>query len=122
MKFLGDMGVSPKTILWLKSKGYEAKHLAEEGLHQLDDPRILEKARRENYVLLTCDLDFGQLLSNNFNSKPSVIIFRLEFQTPENHIQKLELILASAAVALEEGCLISVSDKKVRVRRLPVLP
>lgn len=31
MKFLADMGISPRTVNWLKSNGYDAVHLADEG-------------------------------------------------------------------------------------------
>ena len=72
------MGISMKTVIWLRQIGYEATHLFEEELNMLDDSSILEKAKNERSVLLTCDLDFGQLLSLNNDSKPSVIIFRLE--------------------------------------------
>ena len=78
MRFLADMGISMKTVIWLRQIGYEATHLFEEELNMLDDSSILEKAKNERSVLLTCDLDFGQLLSLNNDSKPSVIIFRLE--------------------------------------------
>jgi predicted nuclease of predicted toxin-antitoxin system len=56
MKFLADMGISPKTVMYLNRLGYEAIHLIDEGLNRLPDPDILEKARTENYVLLTHDL------------------------------------------------------------------
>ncbi len=62
IKFLADMGVSTKTVLWLRNNGYEAVHLLEQGLYKLSDADVLEKARVENRVLLTMDLDFGYLL------------------------------------------------------------
>ena len=27
MKFLADMGISPRTVNWLKNRGYDAVHL-----------------------------------------------------------------------------------------------
>lgn len=47
MKLLGNMGISPKTIEYLRSLGYEAKRLIEEELERLPDDQILEKARAE---------------------------------------------------------------------------
>lgn len=32
MIFLADMGISPRTVNWLKAAGYDAIHLAKEGL------------------------------------------------------------------------------------------
>ena len=82
MPFLADMGVSHRTVGWLKEQGHDAIHLREQGLQRMRDPDILEKARQEDRALLTMDLDFGALLAANRGLLPSVIIFRLEDETP----------------------------------------
>ncbi len=53
MKFLADMGISPRTIAFLRELGYDAVHLHEEGLDRLADPLILEKSLKEERILLT---------------------------------------------------------------------
>jgi predicted nuclease of predicted toxin-antitoxin system len=53
MKFLADMGISPKTVVFLQGLGYDAVHLHHQGLDRLPDPSILEKARDEQRILLT---------------------------------------------------------------------
>ncbi|MEY3302543.1 MAG: hypothetical protein RLZZ139_915 [Cyanobacteriota bacterium] len=45
MKFLGDMGISPRTIALLRERGYDAIHLVEQKLERMPDPNILEKSR-----------------------------------------------------------------------------
>jgi len=77
MKFLGDMGISPRTIALLREQGYDAIHLVEENLEKMTDSNILNKARQEERVLLTVDLDFTQLLAISGESLPSVILLRL---------------------------------------------
>lgn len=52
MKFLADMGISPKTRLFLKELGYDAVHLLDEQLHKLPDPAILEKRVKKNVFYL----------------------------------------------------------------------
>jgi len=52
MKFLADMGISMRTVLWLRSNGYDTVHLREQGLHRLSDTDILQKARSEGYGFL----------------------------------------------------------------------
>ncbi len=73
MKFLGDMGISPRTIELLRERGYDAIHLIEQNLERMPDPNILEKAQQEGRILLTVDLDFAQLLAISGQSLPSVI-------------------------------------------------
>ena len=63
MRFLSDMGISPKTVTFLQNFGYDAIHLHEMGLDKLPDSDILEKSVNEGSILLTHDLDFGELLS-----------------------------------------------------------
>ena len=45
MKFLADMGVSPRVVKELLRKGHDAVHLQEHGLGRMTDPEILQKAR-----------------------------------------------------------------------------
>ncbi len=120
MKFLADMGVSLLTVAWLRSSGYDAIHLREEGLQRLPDSEILIKARQEERVLLTMDLDFGMLLAMNKNQFPSVILFRLSDERSEVVNERLEPVLAQCAEVLETGAIISVSDEAFRVRSLPL--
>lgn len=84
MKFIADMGVSPKVIHLLQSLGHQAVHLQTQGLHRFQDTEILEKARKEGLIVLTHDLDFGDLLSAGNFDLPSVVIFRLRNMRPDN--------------------------------------
>jgi predicted nuclease of predicted toxin-antitoxin system len=82
MKFLADMGISPKTVSFLRDLGHQAVHLHEEGLGRLSDSEILEKARREESIVLTHDLDFGDLLAASGAQLPAVVIFRFAICAP----------------------------------------
>ncbi len=86
MNFLGNMGISPVTIEYLRSLGHQTKRLHEEGLDELPDSEILEKARAEECILLTNDLDFGELAIASRSALPSVIIFRLRDIVPPQSI------------------------------------
>jgi len=60
MKFLADMGISPRTVEFLRDLGHDAVHLHELGLERLPDSQVLRKARNEKRILLTHDLDFAE--------------------------------------------------------------
>ena len=122
MKLLADMGISPRTVAFLNNLGYKATHLQEQSLHQLPDPDILEKARNENYILLTHDLDFGELVAASGEQLPSVIIFRLRNMHPDQVNHYLDQIIPQHQAVLEQGAIISVTEGKVRVRTFPLLP
>ncbi len=120
MKFLANMGISPETVRFLRDFGHEAVHLHEEGLDRLPDPDILLKARREGYVLLTSDLDFGELLAHSGEALPSVVIFRLSNMRPESVNRHLAEVIERFATNLERGVIASVTDRRIRVRQLPI--
>ncbi|MBP7282337.1 MAG: DUF5615 family PIN-like protein [Leptospiraceae bacterium] len=122
MKFLGDMGISGSTIHWLLEQGFPARHLRNLGLQKLLDSDILRLAREENEIILTCDLDFGTLLAHSKDSLPSIILFRLENERPENINKHLAIVLNNFKIELLKGCIISVTEKKYRIRELPFNP
>jgi len=120
MKFLADMGISPATVTHLRGRGFDAVRLSEQGLERLPDPDVLAKARAEDRVLLVHDLGFGELLAASGARTPSVITFRLRDMQPSHVNAVLDEILCEHAPALESGAIISVTEGRVRVRRLPV--
>jgi len=109
-----------RVVSTLRERGHEAVHLQEQGLGKMPDGEILAKARAEGSVLLTHDLDFGELLAASGGSLPSVIIFRLKDMRAENVNFHLFSILEKQSAALEKGVVCSVSEHKVRIRSLPL--
>jgi predicted nuclease of predicted toxin-antitoxin system len=57
------MGIPIGSVAHFRRAGHDIVHLREQGLQRLPDPEPLEEARAEGRVLLTHDLDFGQLIS-----------------------------------------------------------
>jgi predicted nuclease of predicted toxin-antitoxin system len=120
MKFLADMGISLRTVMWLRSCGYDVVHLRDEGLQRLPDNEILIKARAEGRILLTVDLDFAQILAVSGENLPSVILFRLGNENYNAINERLTQILCESQEDIELGAIISVSNETFRVRRLPI--
>ena len=122
MKFLADMGISPKTVAFLRTLNHDALHLQEQGLERWPDSAILAKAREENRILLTHDLDFGELVTASGAQLPSVILFRLRNMNPDHVNHYLNLVLSRHLIELTAGAFISVTEAQIRLRLLPVSP
>lgn len=120
MRFLADMGISQHTISWLRQQGFDTVHLREERLQRLPDNEVLAKAARENRILLTMDLDFGYLVAISEQILPAVIIFRLSDERSEIVNSRLSEVLVKCAGDIQSGVIISVSDRTIRIRRLPI--
>jgi predicted nuclease of predicted toxin-antitoxin system len=120
MRFLADAGMSSKTVAFLQERGHDAVHVRTLGLERASDVELVERAREDSRVVLTFDLDFGQLLAFGIHDKPSVIIFRLEDERSESVNGRLSVILGERLADLESGVLILVEDASYRVRKLPI--
>lgn len=80
----------------------------------------MAKARQEGRILLVHDLGFGELLAASGASLPSVITFRLRNMHPDQVNHVLERILRQHEEALAQGAILSVTERQVRVRPLPL--
>ncbi len=120
MRFLADMGISPKSVFRLRNLGHDAQHLYERGQERLHDPAILRNARKEGRILLTHDLDFGELMAASKAKLPSVVIFRLRNMRPECVNHYLDEIIAHHHDTLIKGVLVIVSEGHIRTRSLPI--
>ena len=120
MKFLLDMGISPTTGTYLAELGYDNIHLINENMETAGDSEILRKAKDENRIILTHDLDFGKLLATSGTNSPSIVIFRLKNMRPENVNKFCEIIISRFADSLEKGAILSVGDSRIRCHQLPI--
>jgi predicted nuclease of predicted toxin-antitoxin system len=114
------MGIGQSTAVFLRDQGYDAIHLREQGLQRLADEAIIKKARHEGRIILTHDLDFGQLIALSQSRLPSVITFRLANMQPARVNHYMLETLSCFEKELEAGALVSVSERAIRVRALPI--
>ena len=120
MKFLLDMHISPKTEEFLRKQGYDAIRVDKLKMHKATDKEIFDYAIERNMVIITADLDFGKILSYFKSSKPSVIIFRIRYPSPESINKLLWTVLPRVRGKLEAGSLILIEDDRIRIKKLPI--
>jgi len=120
MRFLADAGLSPLTVDFLNELGHDAVHVRTLGLQRAPDVEVVQRAVADSSVVLTFDLDFGDVLALGVLDKPSVIVFRLSDQRAASVNARLEPLLRERASELESGALILVEDARYRLRRLPI--
>ena len=120
MRFLADMGVAQRIVMWLRNEGHDAVHLREERLHRLPNGAIFEKAYAESRVILTFDLDFGEIVAISGGKPVSVILFRLHNTRTPHVIERLKKVLKDSGDDLEKGAIVVVEESRHRTRRLPI--
>jgi hypothetical protein len=102
VRFLADMGVSPRVVHWLHEHGHDAVHLRDQGLHRAHVGSRFHRNR----------VDFAVEDERHRLSTPQYAYDHL--------IARLAVALENAAGALDAGAIVSVEDTRYRLRRLPV--
>ena len=120
MKVLVDMNLGLGFIAELQALGIEARHWSQVGALDAPDSVIMEWARREGFVVLTSDLDFGALLHSTNGVGPSVIQFRGSDLRVRAILGDLINVLDTFRDLLVRGALVTVAGKRVRIVELPV--
>ena len=120
MRFLADAAISPKTVEFLVELGHEAIHVSTIGMQMAEDRALIERAVVDDTVILTFDLDFGDILALGVFDRPSVVIFRLSDERAASVNSRLAVVLAERLGDLAAGALILVEDSRYRVRKLPI--
>jgi predicted nuclease of predicted toxin-antitoxin system len=78
------------------------------------------KALAEDRIVLTLDLDFGDLALLTCEPAARVILFRLETTRTIHVIERLETVLAGSSDALARGAVVIVEEGRQRIRYLPI--
>lgn len=119
MRFLADAGVARRVVNWLRERGHDAVHLREQRLERLPDRDVFAKASAEERILLTFDLDFGEIVALSASPAASVIMFRLHDTRTPRVIERLESVLLQSVAQLEQEAIVVVEEARHRVRAHP---
>jgi len=119
LRFLLNANISHETAEFLNSLGYDAKTAAHFGLEKAEDEEIFDKAVKEKRIIITFDLDFGEIFYFSKECSESVIILKLKNQTVESVNKNLEWLLKSKILQRKEikKGLIIVEEGRIKIRR-----
>ncbi len=119
MRFLADMGVAQRIVAWLRAEGHDAVHLRDQGLQRMPNGEIFEKAISEGRIILTFDLDFGEIVALSGGRRTGVVLFRLRNTRTPHVMERLKKVLKDSAQALEQGAIVVVEESRHRTRQWP---
>lgn len=100
----------------LRAAGHDALSVLDQGLGGAEDPDVASVCRRENRILMTLDLGFGDIRSYRPGQHAGIVVLRP--RTQEKHhllavLQRLLPILARESIA---GALWIVEESRIRIR------
>ena len=120
MKLLIDMNLSPRWVETLRRAGHEAAHWSTVGASTAPDRQIMQFARDNDLVVVTHDLDFGDILAATGGAKPSVVQIRASDLAVERIGAQVIGALALCAEELAAGALVTIDVSRTRIRLLPL--
>ncbi len=80
----------------------------------MTDDEVLTKAADENWILITNDKDFGEMIFRMRRIHHGVVFLRLDDERAANKIKVLEKLLENYAEKLPEQ-FVTVTETKVRI-------
>jgi predicted nuclease of predicted toxin-antitoxin system len=121
IRLILDQGLPRSTAELLRREGWDVVHVAECGLSEAPDTRILEYARTNSRTVCTLDADFHALLAVAGAVGPSVVRIRREGLKGPDLASLLKHVWSRIAAPLEKGALVTVTERAIRLRQLPVI-
>ena len=115
MRFLVDECTGPHVAKWLTEQGFVTFSVFDQA-RGMSDGDILGKALSENWILITNDKDFGEMVFRERRQHHGVIFLRLDDERSVNKINVIQRLLAKYTEKLADRFVI-VNETKVRFAR-----
>ena len=104
----------------LQNHGLDVATAGDEGLLARPDSDVAAAAFREDRMIFTLDLEFGDLRKYPPGTHPGVILFRPASLGPLAVNQFVEDFVRNTDIVALAGCVAVVEPNRVRVRRSPL--
>jgi len=116
MRFIVDECTGPSVAQWLREQKHEVFSIYDDS-RGLDDESILQKAAAEDYILITNDKDFGELIFRDKKTHKGVVLLRLDDERAANKIRVLKILIERYADQLNNNFVV-VTENAVRITRV----
>jgi predicted nuclease of predicted toxin-antitoxin system len=116
MKLKLDENLSRHLKRTLSGLHHDVSTAGEDGLLSKPDSVVAAAAKSENRVLLTLDVEFGNLAKYPPGKHPGIILFRPKSLGPLTANSFIEEFFRHTEVQSLKGCLVVVDPNRTRVR------
>lgn len=120
MRLLADLHISPSTVAYLRTLGHDVVRVDAILPTTATDEEIVAAARVADRSILTQDLDFSAIIALSGARSPSLVTLRLA----SSRVPHVNEVLARALPLIEEdlaqGSAVTVEDRAIRKRSLPI--
>ena len=117
MKLKLDENLPYSLVRHLASLGHDADSVFDERLTGDRDDVVWQAAQHDGRFLLTQDLDFSDARKYRPGAHHGLLLVRLAEPGREALYDRLSAVFADEDVESWKGCIVSVTSRKVRVKR-----
>ena len=117
MRFLVDECTGPAVAAWLRDQSHEVFSVYEEA-RGMADQDVLSKAHAEDWILVTNDKDFGEMVYRERKPHCGVILLRLNDERASSKTDAVRKLLASYADRLRDAFVV-VTETQIRFATTP---
>lgn len=119
IKVLADENISPKVVVFLRSRGIDVLDAKEQSWFGKEDEELLEIAYKDQRFILTHDSDFGTLSIHEGKRYYGIIYIRVKYPHPRNVIRVCEQLF-KLKTELTPGTIIVVEEARLRIRKFDI--
>jgi predicted nuclease of predicted toxin-antitoxin system len=117
MKIKLDENIPIRIASVLNRLGHETDTVPQEGLAGQNDIRVWEAAQRAGCFLITQDLDFSDIRRFIPGTHHGLLLIRLRDPGRSAIVERIQLLFKAEEVESWKGCLVVVTEHKIRIRR-----
>jgi predicted nuclease of predicted toxin-antitoxin system len=116
MLLAADENIEKRIVTWLRERGHDVLYAAEATAGN-DDDSFLARATAEKRVVITHDLDFGQLVRHQ--NAPAVGLVLLRFEDGPADVRLAQFVMHWPLIESQvNGNFVIISRTRTRVRAL----
>lgn len=112
MRFVVDECTGPRVAAWLIEQGHEAISIFDDARGVTDDV-VLDIANSGNYIQITNDKDFGEMIFREGRSHCGIIFLRLADERSAAKIEAIDRLIESYSDRLANAFVV-VTERHVR--------
>lgn len=117
LKLLLDANLSPRTRKHLEEKfNFNVIDLITEDKYDLSDEGVIKLAKKEKRVIITFDIDFGEIYYFSERGKVGIIVLRIKDQTVKSVNKVLDKFFQKESKDINlEKSLVVIDESKIRI-------
>lgn len=113
MKIYADENIPQKVVTRLRAEGHHVNYVT----RSVEDEDILEKAHKQDALLITSDKDFERLVLDEFKPTAGVIVLRISKRIPVEHRAQIVVNMLRKYGDKLPGACVSLTESFIDIRR-----